>query len=80
MDPLIMVHARKLKGLTQKQLASIMGVQICAVSSWERGVNRLKKIHELALRAAVGDETFYLAANRAKKGTAPDAVVKNWGR
>jgi len=61
-----LVNWRKQQGLTQKQLAQVLGVDVMTISRWERGVRGIPPYIPLAL------ETL---ENRLKAGGAENGSV-----
>jgi len=53
-------HARIDKGLSQKELADLMGVSAAAVSQWESGGKRPQKANLAKLAEVLGVSTEYL--------------------
>ncbi len=47
-------QARQRAGLSQAELAELLGLRQSSVSQWERGVTKPKTVHLLALAAALG--------------------------
>lgn len=71
MDKKIILQIRAFKKWTQADLAKELGVSRACVAQWEGRKLPLSRIHELAFRQLVGDEDYYIAAQRAERGTEP---------
>lgn len=71
MDRSIIPHILTLKGWTVRKMAEELGVSRPAVSNWIAGTRPITRLHELAFRAAAGDTDYYIAAQRAQRGTEP---------
>jgi len=68
--------ARRRAGLSQVELAELLGVRQSSVSQWERGSTRPSTVHLLTLAARLGWSLVELAGapqTRAAVSTAPEA-------
>jgi transcriptional regulator with XRE-family HTH domain len=64
--------ARRRAGLSQVELADLLGVRQSSISQWERGSTRPSTMHLLALASALNCSLLDLAeAGQGRAGSAP---------